>query len=83
MGGGVEEGPYQYVAVANIYGINQLLNLTQMLDNFLYLLILILIEDQLILLMFYLEKRKIVPCCNILAKLVDYQKLDYLSTVVE
>ena len=59
------------VAVASIYVVNQLLNLTLMLDNFLSLLILILIEDQLMLFMFYLEKRKIVAC-NMLAKLVDF-----------
>ena len=65
------------VAVANIYAVNQLLNLTLMLDNFLLLLILILIEDQLMLFMFYLEKGKIVAC-NMLAKLVDF-----LSTIVK
>ena len=59
------------VAVANIYVVNQRLNLTLMVDNFLYLLILILIEDQLMLFMFYLEKRKIVAC-NMLAKSVDF-----------
>ena len=47
------------------------LNLTLMVDNFLYLLILILIEDQRMLFMFYLEKRMIVAC-NMLAKLVDF-----------
>ena len=31
------------------------------------------------LFMFYLEKRKIVEC-NMLAKLVDFLKLDFLST---
>ena len=36
-----------------------------------YYIILILIEDQLMLFMFYLEKRKIVAC-NMLAKLVDF-----------
>ena len=51
-------------------------------DNFLKLLILILIEDQLMLFIFYLEKRKIVAC-NMLAKLVDFWKLDFLSTIVE
>ena len=51
------------VAVANIYVVNQLLNLTLMVNIFfLLLLILILIEDQLMLFMFYLEKRKIVAC---------------------
>ena len=40
-------------------------------DNFLLLLILILIENQLMLFMFYLEKRRIVAC-NMLAKLVDF-----------
>ena len=59
------------VAVANIYVVNQLLNLTLMEDNFLKLLILILIENQLMLFMFYLEERKIVAC-NMLAKLVDF-----------
>ena len=59
------------VAVANIYVVNQLLNLTLMEDNFLLLLILILIENQQMLFMFYLEKRKIVAC-NMLAKLVDF-----------
>ena len=59
------------VAVANIYVVNQLLNLTLMEDNFLKLLILILNENQLMLFMFYLEKRKIVAC-NMLAKLVDF-----------
>ena len=34
------------------------------------------------LFMFYLEKRKIVAC-NMLAKLVDFFKLDFLSTIVE
>ena len=58
------------VAVANIYVVNQLLNLMLMVDNFLQLLILILIEDQLMLFMFYLEKRKIVEC-NMLDKLVE------------
>ena len=58
-------------AVANIYVVNQLSNLTLMVDNFLQLLILILIEDQLMLFMFYLQKRKIVAC-NMLAKLVDF-----------
>ena len=59
------------VAVANIYVVNQLLNLTLLEDNFLSLLILILIENQLMLFMFYLERRKIVAC-NMLAKLVDF-----------
>ena len=59
------------VAVANIYVVNQLLNLTLMVDNFLQLLILILIEDLLMLFMVYLEKTKIAPC-NMLAKLVDF-----------
>ena len=59
------------VAVVNIYVANQLLNLTLMVDNFLLLLILILIEDQHILLMFYIMKRQIVAC-NMLAKLVDF-----------
>ena len=59
------------VAVANIYVVNQLLNLTLMVGNFLQLLILILIEDQLMLFMFYLEKRRIVAC-NMLAKLVEF-----------
>ena len=59
------------VAVTNIYVVNQLLNLTLMVDHFLYLLILILIEDQLMLFMLYLEKRRIVTC-NMLAKLVDF-----------
>ena len=59
------------VAVANIYVVKQLLNLTLMEDDFLQLLILILIENQLMLFMFYLEKRKIVAC-NMFAKLVDF-----------
>ena len=59
------------VAVANICVVNQLLNLTLMVGNFLLLLILILIENQLMLFMFYLEKRKIVACI-MLAKLVDF-----------
>ena len=59
------------VAVANNYVENQLLNLTLMKDNFLLLLILIWIEDQLMLFMFYFDKRKIVAC-NMLAKLVDF-----------
>ena len=58
------------VAVANIYVVNQLLNLTLMVDNFLKFLILILIENQL-LFMFYLENRKIVACI-MLAKLVYF-----------
>ena len=56
------------VAVANIYVANQPSSLTLMVDNFLQSLILILIEDQLMLFMFYLEKRKIAAC-NMLAKL--------------
>ena len=59
------------VAVANIYAVNQLLILTLMVGNFLKLLILILIEDQLMLFILYREKRKIVAC-NMLAKLVDF-----------
>ena len=59
------------VAVAKSYVVNQLLNLTLMVDTFLQVLILILIEDQLMLFMFYLQKRKIVAC-NMLAKLVDF-----------
>ena len=59
------------VAVANIYFVNQLSNLTLMVDYCLELLILILIEDQLMLFMFYFEKRKIVAC-NMLAKHVDF-----------
>ena len=59
------------VAVAKKYVVNQLLNLTLMVDTFLQVLILILIEDQLMLFMFYLQKRKIVAC-NMLAKLVDF-----------
>ena len=58
-------------AVANTYVVNQLLNLTLMVDNFVLLLILILIEDQLTLFMFYLERRRIVAW-NMLAKLVDF-----------
>ena len=45
----------------------ELLNLTLMVYNFLLLIILILIEDQLMLFMFYLEKRRI-EACNMLAK---------------
>ena len=59
------------VAVENIYVANRLLNLTLMVDNFLQLLILILIEYQPMLFMFYLEQRKIVAC-NMLARLVDF-----------
>ena len=58
------------VAVANVYAVNQLLNLALMVDSFLQLLILILTEDQLMLFMFNLEKRKIVAC-NMLAKLAE------------
>ena len=50
--------------------------------HFSELLILILMGDQPMLFMFYLEKSKIVPC-NMLAKLVDFYKLDFLSTIVE
>ena len=59
------------VAVANIYVVNQLLNLTLMVDTFLLLLILILIEDQLMLFMFYIEKKKIAAY-NMLGKLADF-----------
>ena len=38
--------------------------------------------NQLMLFMFYLEKRRIVAC-NMLAKLVDFSKIDFLSTIVE
>ena len=34
------------------------------------------------LFIFYLEKRKIAAC-NMLAKLVDFLKLDFLSTIIE
>ena len=58
-------------AVAHIYVVNQLFNLTLMVDIFLLLLILILIEDQLTLFMFYLERRRVLAC-NMLVKLVDF-----------
>ena len=63
------------VAVANINVVNQLSKLTLMVDNFLQLLILVLIEDHLMLFMFYFEKRRTVAC-NMFAKLVDFKKLD-------
>ena len=59
------------VAVANIYVVNQLSNLTLIVDSLLKLLILILIEDQLMFFMFCLAKRKIVAY-NMLVKLVDF-----------
>ena len=46
------------VAVVSIYVVNPLSNLTLMVDNFLQLRILISIEDQLMLFMFYLQKRR-------------------------
>ena len=56
------------VAVVNIYVVNPLSNVTLMVDNFLLLRTLISIEDQMMLFMFYLEKRMIVAC-NMLGKL--------------
>ena len=70
------------VAVANITDVNQLLNLTLMVINFLYLIILIFIEDQLMLFIYYIEKRKIVAC-NMLVKLVDFLKLHLPSTIIK
>ena len=40
------------------------------------------IEDQLMLFLFYLEKRRIVAC-TMLAKLVDLKKLDFRSTIIQ
>ena len=75
------------VAVAKIYVVNQLLllcnvNGRQFSVVLLVILIMIMIDDQLMLYMFYLEERKIVAC-NMLAKLVDFKQLDFLSTIVE
>ena len=59
------------VDVVNMYVVNPISNLMLMVDNFLYLRILISIEDQLILFMFYLQKRRVLVC-NMLGKLVDF-----------
>ena len=68
------------VAVVSIYVVNPLLILALMVDTFLLLLILILIEDQLMLSLCYHEKRRIVAY-NMLVKFVDFKNLDLLSTI--